>query len=377
MRIITSFVFRKNIYRIIEGILFLLILLTGYFIHDYNKQYSIEGEFIFQSSNNCTISLFYDTGHDYRGYDSKSYSYLSTYGMVKYSFRTNSRIIRGLKIVLNNKDASFEIKGFILKTGGDDYNILVHKYKSLNQLVAIKSNGDTLSLKSAFIEGFDPYIEYRFEKEVRYKNNNRVFMLYILIIALGVILLLVIIKQHSFFSLFSRSNISKISEKVKPIYAFASVSVIKLWLVAHQTISAYDAGHDDKFFVSRAISMMQGHWMGHYNHMTLIKGPFYSFWLSLCFVSGIPLLFAQHLLYILSCGLLIVAIRPLVPRLSIRFVIYIILLFNPMNYMSAATTRVIRDVICPDLTIMIVACAIGLLFSIKEIGIENSRLPFL
>ncbi len=152
----------------------------------------------------------------------------------------------------------------------------------------------------------------------------------------------------------------------KIILLFLIITLIKLWLVASQSISAFNSPHDDEWYVNHAISILSDHWMGDYNQMTLIKGPFYSIWIAFCFLLSIPLLFAQHLLYIFSCLILIYAIRPLIPKLSTRFIIYIILLFNPMNFIGNPTTRIVRDVLCPNLVILITACSIGMILSIGD-----------
>jgi hypothetical protein len=79
------------------------------------------------------------------------------------------------------------------------------------------------------------------------------------------------------------------------------------------------------------------------------------------FLSGIPLLLAQHLLYIAACAIFIVAIRPIFSRQSILFLIWAILLFNPMSYTDGVMTKVHREGIYPALTVLVVAGAVGIL----------------
>jgi hypothetical protein len=136
----------------------------------------------------------------------------------------------------------------------------------------------------------------------------------------------------------------------------------KLWLVSAQNLTAMGgAVYDDRLFLTLAKSLLNGSWLGAYDHVTLVKGPFYPMWIAAMSQGGIPLLFAQHLLYILACSLLVIALNPLLARPLTAFLIFVVLLFNPMSYMSGVMTQVVREGIYPALTMFVFACAIGLL----------------
>jgi hypothetical protein len=79
------------------------------------------------------------------------------------------------------------------------------------------------------------------------------------------------------------------------------------------------------------------------------------------FLSGVPLLLAQHLLYIAACTIFIIAIRPILSRQSILILIWAILLFNPMSYANTVVNRVMREGIYPALTVLVAAGAVGIL----------------
>lgn len=146
------------------------------------------------------------------------------------------------------------------------------------------------------------------------------------------------------------------------IACFIILALLKLWLVGAQTVSAMGYfGHDDRLFLNLAKALLTHGWLGHYSHMTLIKGPFYPFWIAISFLLGIPLLLSQHLLYITACAAFVIALRPLLPQPKILLLVYVILLFNPMSYTDQVMTRVIREGIYPALTIIVVSCAIGLM----------------
>lgn len=163
--------------------------------------------------------------------------------------------------------------------------------------------------------------------------------------------------------------------------AFIILAIAKLWLIGGQTLFAIGgAGHDDRLFVNLAIALLKGEWLGTYNNLTLAKGMFYPLWIATTYLLGVPLMLAQHLLYITACVTFVIALRPLLPRPAMLLLIYTILLFNPVSYTDGPMTRVIREGIYPALTILVCAGAVGLLTwqdrSIKSLGFWSTYLGF-
>jgi hypothetical protein len=145
-------------------------------------------------------------------------------------------------------------------------------------------------------------------------------------------------------------------------WSFIILALSKLWLISAQSIYAIGwAMHDDFLFLKLAKVLLSGKWLGHYNNLTLIKGMFYPLWIAATFILGVPLMPAQHILYIAACAALIIAVRPLMPKPVILLLFYAILLFNPISYTDHVMTRVMREGIYPALTILVIANAIGIL----------------
>ncbi|WP_217593038.1 hypothetical protein [Cohnella sp. GbtcB17] len=119
------------------------------------------------------------------------------------------------------------------------------------------------------------------------------------------------------------------------------------------------AGHDDRLFLTLANDLINGQWLGPYNDLTLAKGPFYSIWIVLSFISGLPLLISEQIFYIFSVICLILAVRPVLDKFSLT-VLYAVLLFNPISFADGPMTRVIREGIYPALTLLVIACSFGL-----------------
>lgn len=142
---------------------------------------------------------------------------------------------------------------------------------------------------------------------------------------------------------------------------------IKLYLVSGQSVFSIGyAGHDDRLFINHAQSLLRGEWLGEYTNLTLAKGMFYPVFIALSFLSGIPLLVTQQLIYILGCLILIIAIKPLYKNRLSLLIIFILLLFNPITYADSASTRIIREGIYNSLCLIVIAFTIGYFLRTKK-----------
>ncbi len=124
------------------------------------------------------------------------------------------------------------------------------------------------------------------------------------------------------------------------------------------------AKYDDGLSLNLANHIAQGHWLGPYNNLTHVKGPFYPLFIAISHWLGLPILMSQRLLLIGSGLLLVFAFRQFLKNkwfLAIFFAVYI---FNPAIY-ALWHTRTLRNSIYGSLTIAVLACAIGLAGSIK------------
>jgi hypothetical protein len=142
---------------------------------------------------------------------------------------------------------------------------------------------------------------------------------------------------------------------------FLVMSFIKIWLTNGQTLSAIGYFiQDDQLFVKLAGRLLQGSWLGPYDTLTLVKGPFYSMWIAFSFIVNIPLLSSQQILNAIACIVLVVALRPLYKRPVYAVILFGILVFDPMSY-AFLWTRVLRGGIYTSLTLLVIACSLGFL----------------
>ncbi|HIK17033.1 MAG TPA: hypothetical protein IGS53_17340 [Leptolyngbyaceae cyanobacterium M33_DOE_097] len=139
-----------------------------------------------------------------------------------------------------------------------------------------------------------------------------------------------------------------------PLLGF--ITLLVLFLGSSRQIQAFTgAGHDDRLFVNHAISLVQGNWLGSYSQFTLIKGPFYPFFLAINYVLGLPLLLSQQAFYCLSGLALIYALSYFCRDRLVLLLIYTLYVFHPIPF---GINRVIREGIYASLTTFVIAGSI-------------------
>ncbi|HVT71769.1 MAG TPA: hypothetical protein VHD61_01425 [Lacunisphaera sp.] len=144
-------------------------------------------------------------------------------------------------------------------------------------------------------------------------------------------------------------------------YGGVALVALKLWLVAGHTVLAVGfAEYDDMLFLRLAHHLLRGEWLGPYSQLTLAKGPMYSLFIAGVFLTGVPLFFAQHVLYAVSAATLGRALRPLVPRAGARFAIFAVVLFNPVTYDAIIHTRVLRQQILHSEVLLVLSALVAL-----------------
>lgn len=141
----------------------------------------------------------------------------------------------------------------------------------------------------------------------------------------------------------------------------------KLWLTRSQPIYAIGpAAHDERLFLQLADHLVRGEWLGPYTQMTLAKGAFYSLFVAVVFWIGLPLFLAQQLLYAGACAALARACAPAIRSAGWRFLIFALLLWNPMSFAGDMMGRVMRQHVYTPLGMLIFAGLIALYYRRSE-----------
>jgi hypothetical protein len=147
------------------------------------------------------------------------------------------------------------------------------------------------------------------------------------------------------------------------IAGFLFVALIKIWLVIALPLTVV-ANSDEGAFLFQAHGLLAGHWLGAYSGITLVKIPFYSMFLALCFQAGMPVLLAQQLTYVAACAVFLIAIRPAIPTWQTwrLLLLYALLVFNPMSFLGGS--RLLRNHLYASLGVLLIACALAIIIRI-------------
>jgi hypothetical protein len=124
--------------------------------------------------------------------------------------------------------------------------------------------------------------------------------------------------------------------------------------------------HDDLFFAKAAHFIIHGQWMGPYTQMTLIKVPFYSFFLIYSLLTGLPLFLNETIFYTLACIVTFYAFSPLIKNRWLRLLLFIIVLFAPASLIIGNNLRVYRSYVYISITLFVVAFSIGLFLRLDK-----------
>lgn len=138
-------------------------------------------------------------------------------------------------------------------------------------------------------------------------------------------------------------------------YLYLLVSITYVVYCLNLPLSIYTtAMHDDALFWTRAYEFLKGNWLGHYNQLTLAKGPTFSFLLAINAVVGIPISLTLGFINLLSNLYMAKVLNKLDLKPILAFIAFLLVLFHP----ALVPIRVIRDDIYTPLTL---ACFFGLI----------------
>ncbi|MEZ6197490.1 MAG: hypothetical protein R3F20_17485 [Planctomycetota bacterium] len=117
---------------------------------------------------------------------------------------------------------------------------------------------------------------------------------------------------------------------------------------------------DDALYVAQAGALLDGHWLGPYDHRRLAKGPGYALFLAGAVKAGLGRRLAEELLFALATLVLYRGLRRAgVARVAALPAVTIILLHPVM--MTMVATRVVRDGFYSSLTLLLLGILLGLL----------------
>ena len=145
------------------------------------------------------------------------------------------------------------------------------------------------------------------------------------------------------------------------IIAIIICIILKQLLVCNLPISAnVPLGADDGLMMKQASSIIKGEWLGEYNETTFLKGAVFPLFLSLIYFLHLDYISAITILYTIACLTLLWVISKAIKNKKILFLIFTILLFNPIMLVNSILTRVYRNSLIPTFAFFIIASYINL-----------------
>ncbi|TAL01792.1 MAG: hypothetical protein EPO08_08855 [Rhodospirillaceae bacterium] len=117
--------------------------------------------------------------------------------------------------------------------------------------------------------------------------------------------------------------------------------------------------YDDALYIKLGRAIAGGHWLGHYDQLTLVKGPIYPAFLALASSTGLPFDIVQYIFYFLCCWYFshILATVCGQNRL-VASGVFVAVLICPTLYTES---RVLREFFYSGLTLLLIAVTIDLL----------------
>lgn len=147
--------------------------------------------------------------------------------------------------------------------------------------------------------------------------------------------------------------------------AFITI-LARIWIATGVPKMIIYGPHDDLYFAKAAYYLIHGQWLGPYDNMTLIKGPFYAFYLVASYLTGLPLFLNETIFYICTCVIFVFSIAPLIKNAWGRLGIFVIMVFVPESLATSWNLRVYREFVYFSLTMWVIASAMGLFLRLDQ-----------
>ena len=149
------------------------------------------------------------------------------------------------------------------------------------------------------------------------------------------------------------------------IIAITVLFLIKLFIASGQIINVKGYSHDDGLFITSTENIIKNQWLGTYNDKTLSKGVAGVLFIAISNKLKIPFLLAQQIIYFIVCISLIKMLNNIIKNKKLIFLIFVILLMNPISY-SDAFSFVYRDGLYTCLIMCLIAYSFQMFFNYKK-----------
>jgi hypothetical protein len=147
---------------------------------------------------------------------------------------------------------------------------------------------------------------------------------------------------------------------------FVLVIGFRVWLILGIPKQNIAAPADDLYYAKTAHYLIHGDWLGPYGIYTIVKAPFYTFFIMGSFLLSMPLLVSETFFYLLSCLVLMISLKPLIHNRWWGLMLFTVMLYLPMSLATPWTVRVYREFVYFSLSLFVLAFTAGLFLRIAE-----------
>lgn len=160
----------------------------------------------------------------------------------------------------------------------------------------------------------------------------------------------------------------KYLKKYKHIIIIIIIIIIRI-LISYKLPTFYikNLTYDDNLTIKQTTSLIEGDYLGKYTNTTLVKGPIYPIFLAITKILNISYPLLLTIIYIIACSTLTYSLKKNIKNKKILFILYILLLFNPISYSSDLFQRLYRN------SLSITLLLFFLTFSINIINSKNYK----
>lgn len=153
-------------------------------------------------------------------------------------------------------------------------------------------------------------------------------------------------------------------------------TVIRLGLFVRYPYVASDSGtYDDVYLLERAAFILEGAWLGEYDHVTLIKGASFPLFVALGNLLCMPYSMLLGLFYIAAAAVFCHALRYITGHKWAALLSYLYLIFSPVGFDVNVTQRIYRNAVVFPSVLLVIGCI--LLVYYKRNGKIFAQMPWL
>ncbi|MDD3453398.1 MAG: hypothetical protein PHN42_03930 [Bacilli bacterium] len=157
--------------------------------------------------------------------------------------------------------------------------------------------------------------------------------------------------------------------KKKYKFLLFAILLIVLKQILINNLPIYAIGNsscDDQLMIMMEANLLKLNWLGDFNSLTLVKGIFFPFFLAVNAFLGISYINGITLFYSIACLIFVYSIRKIFHKEWPIYLIFLLLLFNPIMFSLETAQRVYRNSLTPGQVLLIMASIFAMFINRKN-----------